>query len=251
MIERNLKLEIEEEYSNFLSMQLNEAKELIKKLEFFKNNPYAFDDQTINRIIDVNQKLKLNIVNDLYHCRGFYKQNISEEEIQNVKKIEEQLKALQKCIEQLLFLMDPFKNKIFGKMLSVKDEEVALNFLMGKIYSPFQLGNLDLDDEDLEDDFDDDDEYDYEEEEDGEEGDEESEAFISALNDKFRHFIEKKPPQEIVMSFIVDHTVADERFMAMVNNHNEDQLFKYCEKYEGFNVLMTMFMELYDAVNNK
>ena len=58
MIERNLKLEIAEEYSNFLSMQLNEAKELIKKLESFKNNPYAFDDQTINRIIDIYQKLK-------------------------------------------------------------------------------------------------------------------------------------------------------------------------------------------------
>lgn len=240
MIEKTLKLEMAEEYLDFLSIQLNEAKELIKKLESVKNNPYALDDQTVNRIIDVYQQLSTNSVIDLNHCRGFYEQNISEQETQNFKKIEEQLEKLQKLIAQLLFLAEHFKDHTVDKMVSMSDEESALNLIMGKIYSPFQS------DEDLEDD-----EYHYEEEEYGEEGDEDCEAFISALNDKFCHFIEKKPSQEIVMSFIVDHTVADERFMAIVGNNNGNTLLKYCDKYEGFNVLMIMFMELYDAVSNQ
>ena len=250
MIEKTLKLEMTEEYLDFLSIQINEAKELIKKLESVKNNPYALDDQLIARIIVVYQQLSKNSVTDLNHCRGFFKKNISEKETQNFKKIEEMLEELKGLIGKLLFLAEHFKDHTVDKMLSMSDEERAINLIMGKIYSPFQSDDL-YEDQDDEDSEDDDDEYDYEEEEDREEGDDENEAFISSLNDKFCKFIEKKPSQELLMSFVIDHTVVDERFLNMFHKMSKNQLLKYGENYEGFYVLITLLMEIYEAEKNQ
>lgn len=117
--------------------RLEEVVAQLKNFEAGKGNPHVFDDALIQRSTRVYQEQKDFLEVPRNQCTLWKeKEVLSEDQLQKIENLEETLQSLDKMMDQILFLLDEFKDHTIDKIMSQSDVELAMNVLSGKEYKP-------------------------------------------------------------------------------------------------------------------
>jgi len=116
--------------------KLKQAQKQISNLEKCKDRPHVLDDKTVKRLIDVYAQEKHIVQHLMVTSRSTLQGELSYTDRQAMKKVDEDIDALDKACEQILFLADHFKDHTIDKIVEKTDADLAIDVLMGKHYKP-------------------------------------------------------------------------------------------------------------------
>lgn len=123
----------------YLEMSQGQFSSSFEQLQYFeacKDRPHVLDDDIINRTIKLHEEQKEYSLITREQCRLWRLQKPSADELEDIEIVETFIKKLQQVNTQILFLAYHFKDHTIDRILEKDPCELALDFLMGKLYHP-------------------------------------------------------------------------------------------------------------------
>ena len=131
-------------YIELTGGQLQEALTLLELLESCQNKPHILDDATVNRVIKQYTEQKKLLEVPSKQCTLWRNQRPTPQQLDNIEKIERCIQRLQKVTDKVLFLANHYKDHTIDRILEKDDAELAIEYLLGKLYDP--MGNVEPED---------------------------------------------------------------------------------------------------------
>lgn len=116
--------------------QFSSSFEQLQHFEACKDRPHVLDDDIINRTIKLHEEQKEYNLIILEQCRRWRLQKPSADELEDIDIVETYIKKSQQVNTQILFLAYHYKNHTIDRILEKDACELALDFMMGKLYHP-------------------------------------------------------------------------------------------------------------------
>lgn len=123
----------------YLEMSQGQFSSSFEQLQYFeacKERPSVLDDDIVNRTIKLHEEQKEYNLLTLEQCRRWRLQRPSDEELEDIEIVEKYIKKLQQVNKQILFLAYHYKDHTINRILEKEDGELAIDFMMGKLYDP-------------------------------------------------------------------------------------------------------------------
>ncbi len=120
---------------------LSASLDQLQNLESVKTKPYLLDDEIIKRILALHNKESDTTEFFLAQCKQWRKQNPNPEQLLDIDKVEQINIRIKKTNEQLFFLANHYKDHTIDKILQKDDVELAIDYLLGKLYNPLDADN--------------------------------------------------------------------------------------------------------------
>jgi len=98
-----------------------------------KDTPYVFDYQLINRSLKLYREQNHNTTISLQQCNFWQKKPLNEIQLLQVKEIRISTKEILNTNNQILALLQNFKDKTIDALLEKDDIEFALDFFQHQI----------------------------------------------------------------------------------------------------------------------
>ena len=124
-------------YLEISSGQLQEALKQLENLEVCKNKTYILDDDIVSCIIKLHTQQNEMLWIALKQCELWRNQNPTSEQSENIARIERFTQRLKKTNEKILFLANHYKDHTINRLLDKEEGELAIDYLLGNTYSPF------------------------------------------------------------------------------------------------------------------
>lgn len=124
-------------YLDVSGRQLEDSLILLQHLEACQDKPYVLDDDIVRRIIKQHTEQKKMFPVALKQCALWRTQVPTSKELYNIEKIEEYTQRLQRTTEKILFITEHYKDHTIDRLLAKGEGQLAIEFLIGKMYNPF------------------------------------------------------------------------------------------------------------------
>jgi len=109
---------------------LESSKEQLNNFLMAKNIPYAFNDQLINRSLKLYREQNHNTAIFLQQCDFWQKKPLNEIQLLQVEEIRISTTEIINNNNQILVLLQGFKDKTIDKLFKKDDMELALDFFI-------------------------------------------------------------------------------------------------------------------------
>lgn len=134
-------------YLDMSAGQLRESLIQLQNLEACQNKPHILDDVLVNRIIKSCKEQNKLLWVAFKQCKLWYDQNPTPEQLEDIERIEKFTKRLETTNERILFLATHYKDHTIDAILRKDDAELAIEYLLGKTYSPLEDDEVDIEDD--------------------------------------------------------------------------------------------------------
>lgn len=124
-------------FANTIAGALEASKEQLASLLVAEKKPYVLDDETVSRVIKAFREQIKSIAQGKDICAHWKKrEKPTSHQIRTIEKTEANIAEMEKLNQKILFLAEHYQEHTIDKMLAMDDEELALSFLKGSLYSP-------------------------------------------------------------------------------------------------------------------
>jgi beta-phosphoglucomutase-like phosphatase (HAD superfamily) len=115
---------------------LSDTQEQYQTLQQAQGRSYALDDDTVGRVMKSANEQKEFL--DVYaeQLTRWKAEKLSAAQKQEIERLEQQLVKFRELNTTILALVDQLKEQTIEKFLAKSDEEIALEFLLGKLNFP-------------------------------------------------------------------------------------------------------------------
>jgi hypothetical protein len=123
-------------FSRLIDEQLENDLEQFAVLKKAEDRPHVLDDETVDRILKLYTEAE-----DLVWCyreqlNRWHNETPFEKQLQELKRLEQQVDHLEQCRINILSLAQDFKGKTIDAILGKSDFDLAMDILSGKIQPP-------------------------------------------------------------------------------------------------------------------
>ena len=118
---------------------LDASRKQLSNMKQVKGRAHVLNDELVNRIINLYTHQLKDVAIYLEQCKFWRKQKLSSSQLKQVNQIESNVQELEKINNQILFLVKHYKDGTIDKILAKDDIELVLDFLLGKIDTPFDI----------------------------------------------------------------------------------------------------------------
>ncbi|GAA6618365.1 hypothetical protein [Scytonema sp. NUACC26] len=115
---------------------LSDTQEQYQTLQQAQGRPYTLDDDTVRRVIKFTNEQKEFLHIYVEQLTRWKAEKLSAAQKQEIERLEQQLVKFRELNTTILALVDQLKEQTIEKFLAKSDEEIALEFLVGKLNFP-------------------------------------------------------------------------------------------------------------------
>ena len=124
-------------FLNLSREMLESSQDQLVNMQAIQGKPYLLSNHEIDRCLKLYSEMNEDTWVYIEQCKRWFNFHLTVEQHQQVLKIEEMTKQRHEINDQILSLVEGYKDHTINKIMEMDPTELAIDVLLGKIDPPF------------------------------------------------------------------------------------------------------------------